>query len=888
MMMNESSGASLTRQQRFGFRSRTTFAWLALISSLLMGAGGFTLWRLRAVLEDFSNSQIRGEVEQVLEKFGIIDELLNGWLSKSLVSLKAITVAYGLPSLSSNQLESVDTGTRSEKVPVLYFGSVRASSLNDDLSKVADAWDVSATIFVRRGDQMVRLITSIEMPDGSSAVGTLLDPTGPVLPVLLNGRSFKGPADILGITYFTKYEPIFSKDGDVVGAWYAGYPINDVASKIKESVNGANFNTTAYLVVLSEDAKISYASEDIPKSLLDQVKEIEPSGREWKGETSSLMLDGYEYIFNPFHQWDMQVVSLRSIDSVDQLALRLSLGILGLQLLVAIAVVLLSWFYSRRLSNALRDVDQAREDAEEANRTKSLFLANMSHELRTPMNAIIGYSEILIEECEEMEPEEIEADLEKVLASAKHLLGLINDVLDLSKIEAGKMTLYPELVSLHSLLNEVQATLKPLADKNKNQLIVDAPSSFEGGDSLFVDATKLRQIILNLASNACKFTDQGRVDINASFVDEEGGEWLVVAVQDSGIGMTKEQLDKLFQDFSQADASTTRRFGGTGLGLSLSRRYSRMMGGDITVESTMGVGSVFTLSLPRAWPQEKASELPKLQSKNELPTSPSDVQSVSCEIQSKQPFVRGRILLIDDDNNNAEIFKRFLLNDGFEVMYSPSLEQGLVKAENCSPELIIVDVEHSSLQGVDILAKLKASPSLASIPLIMVNMAERFELSYLLGAAECLQRPIDWSVLEKTLTRLIHSKKSHPGDILIVEESRDVSGRLGELLAPHEWSIRHFSRARFALDSVLESKPDLVVIDLSSHRAECLSFLSSLRQIYDEQALPLLVLSSEPLSLEALQAFNSDSEHCFSTNPDGLNALLERIRTTIDSLSTAS
>ena len=887
-MMNESSGASAMRQQRFGFRSRTTFAWLLLISSLLMGAGGFTLWRLRTVLEDYSNSQIRGEVEQVIEKFGIIDGLLNGWLSKSLVSLKGVTVAYGLPSLSSNQLESVDTGTRSEQVPVLYFGSVRASSLNDELAKVADTWNVSATIFVRRGDQMVRLITSIEMADGSSAVGTLLDPTGPVLPDLLNGRSFKGPADILGVTYFTKYEPIFSKDGDVVGAWYAGYPINDVASKIKESVNDANFNSAAYLVVLSEDKKISYASEDIPKSLLDQVKEMEPIGRGRKSETSSLMLDGYEYTFNPFRPWDMQVVSLRSIDSVDQLALRLSLGILGLQLLVAIAVVLLSWFYSRRLSNALRDVDQAREDAEEANRTKSLFLANMSHELRTPMNAIIGYSEILIEECEEMEPEEIEADLEKVLASAKHLLGLINDVLDLSKIEAGKMTLYPELVSLHSLLNEVQATLKPLADKNKNQLIVDAPSSSEGGDSLFVDATKLRQIILNLASNACKFTDQGRVEINASFVDEEGFEWLVVAVRDSGIGMTKEQLDKLFQDFSQADASTTRRFGGTGLGLSLSRRYSRMMGGDITVESTMGVGSVFTLSLPRAWPQEKASELPKLQSKNELPTSLSDVQSVSCEIQSKQPFVRARILLIDDDNHNAEIFKRFLLNDGFEVMYSPSLEQGLVKAENCSPELIIVDVEHSSLQGVDILAKLKASPSLASIPLIMVNMAERFELSYLLGAAECLQRPIDWSALEKTLTRLIHSKKSHPGDILIVEESRDVSGRLGELLAPHEWSIRHFSRARFALDSVLESKPDLVVIDLSSHRAECLSFLSSLRQIYDEQALPLLVLSSEPLSLEALQAFNTDSEHCFSTNPDGLNALLERIRTTIDSLSTAS
>lgn len=886
MTMNESSGVSLMRQQRFDFRSRTTIAWLVLISSLLIGAGGFTLWRLRTVLEDYSNSQIRGEVEQVLEKFSIIDDLLSGWLLKSLTSLKDVTVAHGAPSLSRNQLESVTAGTRSEKVPALYFGSVRASSLNDELKKIAATFDVSVTIFVRRGDQMLRLVTSIEMLDGSSAAGTLLDPTGPVLPELLKGQSFKGPADILGITYFTKYEPIFSQDGDVIGAWYAGYPIDSVASKVKESVNGADFKGSAYLVVLSEDKKISYASEDTPKSLLDQVKGIGLSGMAGRREASSLVVDGYEYTFNPFRPWRMQVVSLRSINSVNQLALRLSLGILGLQLLVAIAVVLLSWFYSRRLSNALRDVDKSREDAEEANRAKSLFLANMSHELRTPMNAIIGYSEILIEECGEMEDEEIEQDLEKILASAKHLLGLINDVLDLSKVEAGKMTLYPELVSLHSVLNEVKATLLPLAEKNRNILAINSPP--EGNDFLFVDVTKLKQIILNLASNACKFTDNGRIEINASIADLNGSDRLFIEVTDSGIGMTNEQVEKLFQDFSQADASTTRRFGGTGLGLSLSRRYSRMMGGDINVKSRSGEGSTFTLSLPRAWPPEKISELLKVNSADEQLVSDSQSSALSCDIQSKLPFVRARILLIDDDNSNAEMFKRFLLNDGFEVMYASSVKEGLAKAENCSPELVIIDVEHSSLQGVDILAKLKASPHLASVPFIMVNMAERFELSYLLGAAGCLQRPIDWSVLEKTLTRLIHSKQSHPGDILIIEESRDVSNRLSELFVPQEWSIRHFSRARFAIDSVLESKPDLVVIDLSSHRAECLSFLSSLRQIYDEQALPLLVLSSEPLSLEALQAFNTDSEHCFSTNPDGLNALLERIRTTIASLPTSS
>ena len=167
----------------------------------------------------------------------------------------------------------------------------------------------------------------------------------------------------------------------------------------------------------------------------------------------------------------------------------------------------------------------------------------------------------------------------------------------------------------------------------------------------------------------------------------------------------------------------------------------------------------------------------------------------------------------------------------------------------------------------------------------MVNMAERFELSYLLGAAECLQRPIDWSCLEKVLTRLVTSTHSRPGDILIVEESREVSGRLSTLLSPESWSVRHFSRARFAIDSVLEVKPDLVVIDLSAHRQECLAFLSALRQIHDEQSVPLLVLSSKPLALDALEALNTVSEDCFSTDPSGLDALLQRIKETMSSTS---
>jgi PAS domain S-box-containing protein len=239
---------------------------------------------------------------------------------------------------------------------------------------------------------------------------------------------------------------------------------------------------------------------------------------------------------------------------------------------------------------------QARDEALEASSVKSTFLANMSHELRTPLNAIIGYSELLQEEAEEAGLEDYVADLRKIQASGRHLLSLINDILDLSKIEAGRMDLFLETFSIAQLLDDVQAIIVPLAEKNANTLLVHCDTATIG--DIHADLTKVRQSLFNLLSNACKFTKEGKVSLTATRGQEADGDWITFVVSDTGIGMTPEQQARLFQAFTQADTSISSKFGGTGLGLVISRRFCQMMGGDITVASEYGVGSTFTMRLP--------------------------------------------------------------------------------------------------------------------------------------------------------------------------------------------------------------------------------------------------------------------------------------------------
>jgi signal transduction histidine kinase/DNA-binding response OmpR family regulator len=488
--------------------------------------------------------------------------------------------------------------------------------------------------------------------------------------------------------------------------------------------------------------------------------------------------------------------------------------------------------------------DKSRQ-LEEASKHKSQFLASMSHELRTPLNAIIGVTEMLREDAEALK-QDVEP-LDRVLGAGRHLLALINDILDLSKIEAGRMELHLESFSLTPLIEDVGKTIEPMATKNGNRIIIDCPSDL---GAIHADQIRFRQALLNLASNANKFTERGTVTIAA----QTGRDWITIAVADTGIGMTEQQMGRLFQEFSQADASTTRKYGGTGLGLAISRHFCRMMGGDITVESKSGEGSTFTIRLPRIVQIEQERTDP--------------VHPIAKE--AEEPL----ILVVDDDPTVRELVVRHLERAGFAVVAARGGQEGLRLVRELRPAAVTLDIMMPDLDGWTVLAAIKGDPALASIPVVLMSIIEEKNRGYALGAADYLVKPVDRTKLVEALTSICGTTA---GRALLVDDDDVVRRGVRQALEPIGWEVAEAKNGLRAIEAMTAARPDVIILDLMMPEMDGFEFMDELRGRPDWQEIPVVVITAKDLTEEDRDRLNGGVERIIQkSNRDEMLRQLSR------------
>jgi adenylate cyclase len=515
------------------------------------------------------------------------------------------------------------------------------------------------------------------------------------------------------------------------------------------------------------------------------------------------------------------------------------------------------------------ELEITRDEAMAATQAKSKFLASMSHELRTPLNAILGITEMLQEDAIAAGQEELIEPLGRVAGAGKNLLRLINEVLDLSKIEAGRLELHLEEFDVASVVQDAAATVRPLAQKNRNQIVVRCPDDI---GSMRADQFRVRQILLNLLSNACKFTESGQVTVDIARAPLEGGDGVTFTVADTGIGMTPQQMAKLFQEFSQADSSTTRKYGGTGLGLAISQRLCRMMGGNISVDSTAGVGTTFTVRLPAVIETQHPVTLTDIQAAPEAPVfrvAAVDGARVASNV----------ILVIDDDETVRDQMRRFLVREGCDVVTAKDGTEGLSMARQVKPALITLDVQMPGRDGWSVLQELKADYELANIPVVMLTILDEKNRGYALGAAEYMTKPIEPEGL-RTLIARYRPVSADPSRfrVLIVEDEETTRLHWRRMLSSEDCQVSEAANGRVALERLSRARPDLIFLDLIMPEMDGFEFLVELRKNSAFRAIPVVVVTAATLSEEDHRRLNGGVERVLTKSTFSRDELLEELR----------
>lgn len=500
---------------------------------------------------------------------------------------------------------------------------------------------------------------------------------------------------------------------------------------------------------------------------------------------------------------------------------------------------------------------EARDAAMEATVTKSRFLANMSHELRTPLNAVIGITEMLMDDAQDAGNKETLEPLERIARAGKHLLHLINEILDLSKIEAGKLEINYEAVTLVSLTADVIAEVQALAAKNNNHLVIECPSDI---GVIRSDPVRLRQIMLNLLSNACKFTENGKVSLSVFRSRRDADEWITIRVTDSGIGMTAEQIARLFQEFSQADSSTTRKYGGTGLGLAITDRLCRMMGGSIEVESKLGVGTIFNVRLPAERP----------------PVSDADAVEAGSPSAKRVSGLTNRVLVIDDDDTVRDLMRRYLSREGFDVVTARGGREGLEFARELHPSVITLDVFMPDMDGWSVLHALKQAPELDHIPVVMMTISDERQKGFALGASGYLTKPVDRVQLSELLVRFKNVEAAPHA--LVVEDDLNAREMLRRLLVGEGWKVSVASNGREALDLLTTENSNLILLDLMMPEMDGFEFLDEFRKNPKFAATPVIVVTAADLTPADRARLNGGVEHILQKAISSQEEFLRHIR----------